>query len=81
MGIGASDMEKIRKRFKDLRSKYKTYTWGELKKFEDLGIEGEVCFCRMKMANTMTVECVFCGMVQPMYAKRFVRSRKKEVSK
>ncbi len=76
IGLGASDMEKIRKRFEDLRNKYKTYTWEELSKFEELGIEGEVCICKIKIANTMTIECVNCGKVQSMYAKRFVRRNK-----
>ena len=74
-------MEKITekemlKRFKDKLNKYKTYTWEELSKFEELGIEGEICFCKMKIANTMTLECVICGKIQSQYAKRFVENKK-----
>ena len=64
--------EKIFKGFENKLNKYKKYTWEELAKFEKLGIEGEICFCNMKIANTMTIECVICGKVQSTYAKRFV---------
>ncbi len=67
--------EKLFKEFENKLNKYKTYTWEDLAKFKKLGIEGEICFCNMKIANTMTIECVICGKVQSQYAKRFVERK------
>ncbi len=63
------------KEFDKKLNKYKTYTWDELAIFEKEGVQGEVCFCRLKVANTMTIECVICGKIQSQYAKAFARRK------
>ena len=69
------------KKFKDKLDRYKKYTWEELSKFEELGIEGEICFCNVKIANTMTIECVTCGKIQSRFAKQFVDGKNKRDDK
>lgn len=66
-------LEKIDKDFQDKLNKYQTYTHEELDAFEKKGIMGEVCVCPMKIANTMTIECIMCGKVQSRFAKAFLR--------
>ena len=67
--------KEMMKEFDEKLDKYKKYTHEELSKFEKEGISGEVCFCNVNVANTMTIECVNCGKVQSQYAKRFVREK------
>ncbi|MCK5293662.1 MAG: hypothetical protein KAJ49_03345 [Arcobacteraceae bacterium] len=71
------EIAKIVKEFENKLNKYKKYTWEELNKFKEMGIEGEVCFCKIQIANTMTLECVNCGKVQPQFAKRYIRRKLK----
>ncbi len=75
--------EQIIKDMKDkiakIGNRYKTYTWEALSKFQELGIEGDVCMCNMKVANTMTVECIICGKIQQEYSKRYLRRKINEI--
>ena len=68
--------EELEEGFEKRMNKYPTYTHEELNAFEKKGIMGEVCMCPMKIANTMTIECVICGKVQMRFAKAFLRRQK-----
>ncbi len=69
------EFQKALKEFDKKKEQYKTYTWEELNTFEKEGVKGEVCFCRLKLANSMTIECVICGKIQSQYAKAFARRK------
>lgn len=57
---------------------FETYTWEELRKFEEEGVGGEVCSCEVILMNSMTLECLICGKVQRQYAKNWCKRNKDE---
>ena len=56
--------------------RYTKYTHEELDEFEKKGIGGDICRCQAVICNTMTVECVICGKIQPRFAKNYLRRNK-----
>lgn len=58
-------------------TKFKQYTWEELRDFERLGIQGQICICTIRIANTMTLQCIRCGKILPQYARNYLKRHSK----
>lgn len=71
-------IEKICKDFEDRLAKYKQYTHEELAELEKKGIAGNVCTCKIVLCNSMTIECVRCGKIQPRFVKNYLKRCEEE---
>lgn len=56
----------------------KKYTHEELAEFKKKGIAGQVCICKIHIANSMTYLCPICNKVFPEYAKKYINRKLKE---
>ena len=63
----------IHEEFEKRLAKYKTYTHEELDEFERQGIAGDICRCKITLCNSMTIECIRCGKIQPRFAKNYLK--------
>ncbi len=73
-----AEIDRVQKEWKDKFDSMTTYTWEELNRFKEEGVEGRICICSgMKLMNSMMIECIHCGNVLPEYAKHYIERRKK----